>query len=61
MKSEPVLLLVVVAVFSQAGGAVTLLAADHTTAGVLVAVGGFLTGLGGVLARSLVTPTGKGS
>lgn len=59
MKTEPVLLLVLVAVFSQAGGAVTLLAADHTTAGVLVAVGGLLTGIGGVLARSLVTPVGR--
>ena len=61
MKSEPVLVLVLVAVLSQAGGALTLLAADHTTAGILVAVGGLLTAVGGVLARSLVTPTGKGS
>jgi hypothetical protein len=57
MSSEPVLVLVSVAVLTQAGGALTLLASDHTTAGLLVAAGTFLTGVGGVLARSLVTPT----
>lgn len=61
MKSEPVLILVLVAVLTEAGGAVSLIAVDHTTAGVLVAAGGFLTAVGGALARSLVTPTGKGS
>jgi len=58
-KSEPVVLLVLVAVLTQLGGAVTLLAADHTTAGVLVAVGGLLTGVGGAIARSLVTPISR--
>lgn len=57
MRSEPVLVLVIVAVMTQAGGALSLLASDHTTAGLLVAAGTFLTGLGGALARSLVTPT----
>jgi hypothetical protein len=32
MKQEPVLLLVLVACLTEAGGALTLLAADHTTA-----------------------------
>jgi hypothetical protein len=59
MKQEPVLLLVLVACLTEAGGALTLLAADHTTAGLLVAAGTFLTGVGGALARSLVTPTTK--
>jgi hypothetical protein len=64
MKQEPVLLLVLganlkVACLTEAGGALTLLAADHTTAGLLVAAGTFLTGVGGVLARSLVTPTSR--
>jgi hypothetical protein len=59
MKSEPVLLLVLVAVLTQLGGALVLLSADHTTAGALVAGGTFLTGMGGVLARSLVTPLSK--
>ena len=59
MKTEPVLLLVLVAVLTEGGGAVTLLAGDHTTAGVLVAAGAFLTGVGGAVARSLVTPTSK--
>jgi hypothetical protein len=59
MKSEPVLLLVLVAVLTQLGGALVLLSADHTTAGLLVAGGTFLTGVGGVLARSLVTPVAK--
>jgi hypothetical protein len=59
MKSEPVLLLVLVAVLTEAGGAITLLGADHTTAGILVAAGAFVTGAGGYLARSLVTPAGK--
>lgn len=57
MKSEPVLILVIVAILTQAGGALTLLASDHTTAGLLVAAGTFLTGVGGALARSLVSPT----
>lgn len=61
MKNEPVLVLVLVAVLTEAGGAVSLLAADHTTPGVLVAVGAFLTGVGGAVARSLVTPTSKGA
>jgi hypothetical protein len=59
MKSEPVLLLAIVAALTQAGSALVLLAADHTTAGLLVAAGTFLTGVGGVLARSLVTPLSK--
>jgi hypothetical protein len=59
MKQEPVLLLVLVACLTEAGGALTLLATDHTAAGLLVAAGTFLTGVGGVLARSLVTPTTK--
>jgi hypothetical protein len=59
MKQEPVALLVLVACLTEAGGALTLLAADHTTAGLLVAAGTFLIGVGGVLARSLVTPTTK--
>lgn len=61
MKSEPVLLVVLVAVLTEAGGAVSLLAADHTTAGLLVALGGFLTGVGGAVARALVTPISKGA
>jgi hypothetical protein len=56
MQSEPVLAVVLVAVLTEAGGAVSLLASDHTTAGVLVAVGTFLTGVGGAVARSLVSP-----
>lgn len=60
MKQEPVLAVVLVAVLTEAGGAVTLLASDRTTAGILVAAGTFLTGVGGVLARSLVTPTKGG-
>jgi hypothetical protein len=61
MKSEPVLLLVLVAVLTEAGGALVLFAQDQTTAGILVAAGTFLTGVGGTLARSLVTPTSKGA
>jgi hypothetical protein len=61
MKREPVLLLALVAVFTEAGGALILIANDHTTAGILVAGGTFLTGVGGALARSVVTPTGKDS
>ena len=61
MKSEPVLVLVLVAILTQLGGALTLLAADHTTAGLLVAAGAFLTGVGGAIARSLVTPASKES
>ena len=61
MKNEPVLLLALVAVLTEAGGAMVLLAQNHTTAGLLVAGGTFLTGVGGALARSLVTPTGKGT
>lgn len=57
MRREPVLLALLPAVLTEAGGAALLLANDHTTAGVIVAVGTFLTGLGGVLARSKVTPT----
>lgn len=60
MKSEPVLMLVLVAVLTEAGGAVALLAADQTTIGALVAVATFLTGVGGVLARSLVSPIAGG-
>jgi hypothetical protein len=56
MQSEPVLMVVLVAMLTEAGGAVSLLASDHTTAGVLVAVGTFLTGVGGAVARSLVSP-----
>lgn len=58
MKREPVLLLALIAVLTEAGGALTLLADDHTTAGLLVAGGALLTGVGGALARSLVSPTG---
>lgn len=58
-QREPVLLLSLVAVLTEAGGALVLLANDHTTAGLLVAAGTFLTGVGGALARSLVTPTTK--
>jgi hypothetical protein len=61
MKAEPVLLLVLVAVLTEAGGAITLLGADHTTAGILVAAGAFLTGAAGAITRALVTPTSKGS
>lgn len=60
MRSEPVLLLVAVAVLTEAGGALSLLATDHTTGGLLVAAGTFLTGVGGFLARSLVTPVKRG-
>jgi hypothetical protein len=65
MNRQPVLLLVLVAVLTEAGGAVILLANDHTTAGIAVAVGTFLTGVGGALARQMVTPmadpkTGEG-
>jgi hypothetical protein len=59
MRSEPVALVVLMACLTEAGGALTLLANDHTQAGLLVAAGTFLTGVGGVLARSLVTPTSK--
>lgn len=58
MKREPVLLLALIACLTEAGGALALLANDHTTAGLLVAGGTFLTGVGGALARSLVSPTG---
>lgn len=56
MQQQPVLVLVLLAVLTEAGGAIALLAENHTTAGVLVAVGTFLTAVGGALARSLVTP-----
>jgi hypothetical protein len=59
MKQEPVALLAAVACLTEAGGALTLLTNDHTTAGLLVAAGTFLTGVGAALARSLVTPTSK--
>lgn len=59
MNREPVLLLTLVAALTEAGGALILLANDHTTAGLLVAGGTFLTGVGGALARSVVTPTGR--
>jgi hypothetical protein len=48
-------------VLTEAGGALVLFAQDQTTAGILVAAGTFLTGVGGTLARSLVTPTSKGA
>lgn len=58
MKREPVLIYALLpAVLTEAGASVTLLASDHTTAGILVAAGAFLTGVGGALARSLVSPT----
>jgi energy-converting hydrogenase Eha subunit E len=59
VNREPVLLLALVAVLTELGGALVLLAYDHTTAGLLVAAGTFLTGVGSVLARSLVTPITK--
>lgn len=54
---EPVLLIVLVAVLTELGGAVSLVASDHTTHGILVALGAILTGVGGAVARSLVSPT----
>lgn len=59
LKNEPVAVVVAIATLTEAGGAVLLLANDQTLPGVLVAVGTFLTGLGGALARSLVRPTAK--
>lgn len=56
MKSEPVLIVVLIAILTEAGGAVTAFAVDQTTVGLLVALGTFLTGVGGALARSLVSP-----
>lgn len=57
-STEPVLWALAPAVLLQAGAAAQQLAVDHTTAGIILAAGSFLTGLGGVLARSRVTPTG---
>ena len=59
LVTQPVVLLVLVAVITQLGGAVALVAVDQTLTGILVAAGAFLTGVGGVLARSLVTPTAR--
>ena len=59
MKGEPILVLLLPAVLVEAGGAADALATNHTTAGVFLAVGTFLTGVGGALARSLVTPLTK--
>lgn len=56
MKSEPVLVLVLVAVLTELGGAVTAFASNMTTVGALLAAGTFLTGVGGAVARSLVSP-----
>jgi hypothetical protein len=56
MTREPVVLALLPAVLTEAGGAVLLLANDHTTYGLLVAAATFLTGVGGVLARSRVSP-----
>lgn len=57
MDREPVLIYVVVpALLTQLGTAAGLLASNHTTAGILLAVSGFLTGLGGALARAKVVP-----
>lgn len=59
VQTQPVWLLVAVAVLTELGGAVTLFAADMTTAGILVAVGALLTGVGGKLAQSIVTPLAR--
>lgn len=59
MKNEPVVTLALVAVLTEAGGAVTAFASNMTTVGALLAAGTFLTGVGAAVARSLVTPTGK--
>lgn len=59
MKNEPVLVVVLVAVLTEAGGAVTAFASNMSTVGALLAAGTFLTGVGGVVARALVTPTSK--
>jgi hypothetical protein len=56
MKSEPVLIVVLVAVLTELGGAVTAFASNMTTVGALLATGTFLTGVGGAVARSLVSP-----
>lgn len=56
MTREPVLLALLPAVLTEAGGTALLLANNHTTYGLLVAAATFLTGLGGVLARSRVSP-----
>ncbi len=45
MKGEPILVLLLPAVLVEAGGAADALATNHTTAGVFLAVGTFLTGV----------------
>jgi hypothetical protein len=60
MKSEPVLIVVLVAVLTELGGAVTAFASNMTTVGALLAAGTFLTGVGGAVARSLVSPVSRG-
>lgn len=57
-KQEPVLLFAVLpAVLVELGGAAQQLASDHSITGILLAAGALLTGVGGALARSKVSPT----
>lgn len=56
MNKQPVLLAIIVALLTEAGATATLLAQDHTTAGIIVAVGGILTAIAGAIARTMVTP-----
>ena len=56
MKTNPVLITVVLAVLTGLGGALTLLADNMTLEGVIVALATLLTTVAGVLAKSWVTP-----
>jgi len=59
IANEPVITTIIIAIVTQLGGALVLLANDYTVPGILVAAGTLLTGIGGQLARSAVRPVVK--
>jgi hypothetical protein len=56
VKTNPVLLTVILAVLTEAASAAVLIAQDHTTVGIVVAIAGAVTAVCGVVARNMVTP-----
>lgn len=59
LDRESVLLVVILAVLTEAGSALILIAQDHTAVGVAAAVGTVLTAVGGAIARERSTPTAE--
>jgi uncharacterized membrane protein YphA (DoxX/SURF4 family) len=55
-QPQPVYLVVILAVLSEAGAAAALIVEDHTTLGIIVAVCTVLTAIAGKIAQSNVTP-----